>query len=78
MTQDQVTSLLCKPDETAVETFGIQTSKPWNGFEWIYRWGESRFWPLRERNPHNTLTIIFEKRLDNNWAVNIWIWSGPF
>jgi len=75
MTQDQVASLLCKPDETSVETFGTQTPRPWNGFKWIYHWGP-RLWSLRGPNPHNTLTIIFEKRFDN-WVVNTWIWSGP-
>jgi hypothetical protein len=75
MTQDRVASLLCKPDETSVETFGTQTPQPWNGFEWVYYWGP-RIWRLDGKNPHNTLTIIFEKKL-NNWVVNTWIWSGP-
>jgi outer membrane protein assembly factor BamE (lipoprotein component of BamABCDE complex) len=75
MTQDQVISLLCKPDETSVETFGAQTPRPWNGFEWVYRWGRGIYW-FNRPNPHDTLTIIFEKRLDV-WVVNTWIWSGP-
>jgi outer membrane protein assembly factor BamE (lipoprotein component of BamABCDE complex) len=75
MTQDEVALLLCKPDETSVETFGAQTSRPWNGFTWAYHWGP-RIWWLNGKNPHNTLTIIFEKKLDN-WVVNTWIWSGP-
>jgi outer membrane protein assembly factor BamE (lipoprotein component of BamABCDE complex) len=75
MTQDEVALLLCKPDETSVETFGTQTTRPWNGFVWIYHWGP-RIWRFDGKNPHNTLTIFFEKRLDN-WVVNTWIWSGP-
>ena len=75
MAQNDVASLLCKPDETSVETFGAKTPRPWNGFEWIYYWGP-RVWRLDGKNPHNTLTVIFEKK-SNNWVVNTWIWSGP-
>ena len=77
MPQDEVASALCKPDKTSVETYGTQISRPWNGFEWIYYWGP-RIWRFDGKNPHNTLTVIFERSTDNNnWAVNTWIWSGP-
>ena len=75
MTQNEVALLLCRPDETSVETFGTATPRPWNGFTWIYH-GGPRVWWLNGKNPHNTLTVIFEKRLDD-WVVNTWVWSGP-
>jgi hypothetical protein len=75
MTQDEVVLLLCKPDETSAGTFGTQTPKPWNGVVWMYHWGLG-LWSLRGPNPHDKLTIVFEKGLDT-WVVNSWYWSGP-
>lgn len=75
LTQDEVTLLLCKPDETSARTFGTETPKPWNGIVWIYHWGPGIRWFDRP-NPHDTLTIVFEKGA-NAWVVNSWLWSGP-
>jgi len=68
MTQDEVISLLCKPDETSAGTYGTQTDKPWNGITWYYRWGTN----LLNRK---VLNILFEKSSDA-WVVNSWQWSG--
>lgn len=75
MTQDDVVSLLSKPDETSAHTFGSQTAKPWNGIMWIYHWGPG-IYRFKGPNPHDTLTVIFEQG-SNAWIVNSWQWSGP-
>jgi hypothetical protein len=75
MTQSQVVSLLCTPDETEARTFGSNTQNPWEGVMWTFHWG-SGIWRLNGSNPHDTLTIIFEKESET-WAINSWQWSGP-
>jgi outer membrane protein assembly factor BamE (lipoprotein component of BamABCDE complex) len=78
MTQDEVISLLGKPDETSADTYGTQTARPWNGITWYYRWdsepSDANILSMSQRH-HKNLSIIFEKGL-GAWVVNSWGWSG--
>ena len=71
MTQDEVGSLLGKPDQTSAGTYGTQTQKPWNGITWYYRWGTLD----SSRSNYKLLSITFEKGL-GAWVVNSWEWVG--
>jgi outer membrane protein assembly factor BamE (lipoprotein component of BamABCDE complex) len=72
MTQDEVISLLGKPDETSAGTYGTQTQNPWNGITWLYRWGNMN--TLGDLYKLKVLSITFEKG-SNAWIINNWHWK---
>jgi hypothetical protein len=67
-TQDDVISLLGKPDETSSGTYGTATKTPWPGKEWGYTW-------IKPDGDCHSLQILFSfDEKENAWVVNNWYW----
>jgi hypothetical protein len=70
MTQDDVLSLLGKPDETGTEKFKPSTGGEWDLLMYYYRW--PMVYSIWDKNPQRQIEVAFKQREDGIWILRRW------